>query len=381
METNKEYLADLSRIKAMCLLKLPSLYSSIIVAIRYRFTDGVTAHTNGVTMTIGKEFWSELKDKEKIFLMAHEVLHIILMHVYRFKAFAIKGKDMHLYNKAADYFINLMLEKENRGFYKFIEGGCLDERFKDMSTEEIYQYLLENGDPNEDEGSGMEGDLKPDEQTMNPGEKARIKGAIKTAIDSSKSSYGSESLLGKELLLNFQDSVVNWKSALLKFMSGTFKSSKSYVKPHRRSMYNNKLYIKTTKKQPKLGDLLVYIDVSGSCSEEDVQHMGNELYHIMTRYKPDSILFSTFNTEINQTFAIRSKADIPKHIDIDGGTDIQVCIDHIRDHKNKVCAAIIMSDMEAPDFSDPLVPTIFLVVNSPDYLSNQGKVIYYNPEG
>jgi len=375
---------ELSVIKAKALLKVHGFYASILVSLKYRFTEesGVTAYTDGVSVTIGVKFWGEQDIKKRLFLLLHEMMHIILKHTQRFKDLSIKNKDFSIYGAAADYFINLMLMDDNQGYYEFIPEGLLDDKYRGMSTEEIYQDLLKNQKNNPPSNSGGIGsDLKPSKLTGNSIQQKEVDNIVKSSLESNKAkgAFSSNSSFTNEMDLLLKVPKINWKSALARYMNVKFKDTKNYMRPHRRTQFNKKLFIKTAKTNVKLGDMLVYIDVSGSCSEEDVTNMATELGHIMSRYKPDSIIFNTFNTEIHQRFQIRSVKDIPTHLMISGGTEVQVCITDINNHNRKVCVAVIMSDFWSPEFSKPeKTPLIMLSVNNPDFKSEHGVVIEYN---
>lgn len=395
MKMNQEELRkSLSLVKSTALLKCHNFYSSIIVSLKYKFVDeNITAHTNGCTVTIGIGFWSELNDKERLFLLLHETMHIILMHVQRFKDLSYKDKNPELYNLAADFFINLTLKNDNNnGAYQLIEGGCLDQKYTGFSTEEIYKDLLQkitsknNGNSNPNGIGGIGNDLAPDNKTGDSLEQKEVENIIKSAAiqNARNKDYSSSTVFMNEItLLLIEPPRVNWKTALQRYMNVKFRKGRTYQKPNRRTMFNRKLCIKAPKTDVRIGDLLVYIDVSGSCEESDIKNMATELYHIMAMYKPDSILFSTFNTEIQQTFKLTTPKDIPTDLMISGGTEIQCVTDHINAHKNKgskVCVSILMSDFWSGHWDKPETPLIMLVVNNPDFISDYGLVIHYNPD-
>lgn len=378
----KECEESLSFLKAKALLKLRPLYSSMVVSIKWKFVDqDITAHTDGISVTVGIKFWSKLDNKERLFLMLHEICHVLLMHVVRFQSLKAKAKDAAMYNAAADYFINLMLLDDNtKELYAMPKGesaGLYDEQYRDMSTDEIYKLLIKNN--TKVPLSGMEGDLKSSKHSNDIGKKAEVLDIIKNAVMKDKNAgFNRSDIFSDALDTLFKEPKINWKSALKKYATQLFRIGKGYQKLHRRTMFNKKLYIKTPRTDVRIEDVLIYIDVSVSCSNEDITNMLTELHYITKKFKPKKILFSTFNTEICETFTIKSLKDIPTTIKVRGGTEVQVCIDHINQYKSPVSVAIIMSDAYTPSFSVPnKVPLLMLVINNPDYEKDKVKVIHY----
>ena len=393
-----DYLEQLSKTKSKCLLNLNPFYSSVIVAIKYKFVSdkSITAHTNGVSVTIGEQFWDKLNSKERIFLVLHEISHIILDHVGRGKRFRNNMMKLQIWFLACDYFINLTLVDDNtNNKYQFIKNGLLNKKYKDMSTDEIYKKLIEEQKNNPRKIQLLIESEQPlkDDMEMSSGsdssgsdeykeEEAKVRSIVKSAISQNRNQkFSNSSSFMSELELLLDPPKVNWKTLLSRYMHMKFKKGKNYARPHRRTMFNKKLYIKTYKTDVKLGDLLVYIDVSGSCTVEDITNMASELKHIVAQYKPDSIVFSSFNTAICETVVINSLEDVPTKMRISGGTNVQSCIDHINNHKSRVCLSVIMSDFYTPAFNEPEnVPLLMLAINNPTYDPGFGTVINYDEE-
>jgi predicted metal-dependent peptidase len=377
-----DYKKDLGRIKAKGMLKLNGFYASLLISIKCEFSkEDVTAYTDGLSITLGESFWDSLNDRQKLFLLLHEISHIILKHSLRASLLKFDKVNFKLWNMACDFFINLMLMDDNDfGVYEFIEGGCIDQAYRDMSSEEIYKILKDKGEDSSNSG-GIGLDIKISKATGSPEAKVVIDNLVKTAVANSKGSYSSNCSFLDSMKMYFEPSVVDWRVSLSQYMQVLFKASKNYSRPNRRVAWNNKLILKSTKKEKKLGDLLIYMDVSGSCTQQDIIDMFSELHHIISKYKPDSIVFSTFNTSIQETFTINSVKDIPPNLEVSGGTAIQCVINHIDKHPNKVCLAVLMSDMQSVGFTKPKnTPLLMLVVNNPYYISNIGQVIYYKKD-
>ena len=76
----------------------------------------------------------ELTDKELEFVLAHEVMHPIMLYWYR-----MGPRDPELWNVASDAAANYILK--NSGFT--VPKNCVQPRYGDLPSEEIYERLLD----------------------------------------------------------------------------------------------------------------------------------------------------------------------------------------------------------------------------------------------
>ena len=124
-----------------------AFFSNLCCSLEIEFTDDIeTAATNGLKIWLNPKFFEVLTHAERIFLLAHETMHVAYLHMSR-----LEERNHTLWNMAADYVINL--ELVDRGF-TFIgdltergidfPGGLLERKYRDMSTEAIYRDLLDN---------------------------------------------------------------------------------------------------------------------------------------------------------------------------------------------------------------------------------------------
>lgn len=107
-----------------------------VLALRLKLavdTTCKTAWVDGVTLGYNPEFISSLSFPEIVTTVAHETVHVALMHHLR-----RKGRNFRLWNEACDHAANLIL-KEN-GFQVPRNFLC-DEAYRGMSAEQIYAIL------------------------------------------------------------------------------------------------------------------------------------------------------------------------------------------------------------------------------------------------
>lgn len=123
-----------------------------------------TGATDGCYIYISPAYFQGLgSDSQRAFLIGHEVLHIVLQHMWRGSLFKARGYFNHqfdwchrTYNKAADYIINAMLVKMG---LEMIEGGLLSDDFSANDiAEEVYVKLFKQQDDEPESGEDDESD-------------------------------------------------------------------------------------------------------------------------------------------------------------------------------------------------------------------------------
>jgi predicted metal-dependent peptidase len=99
------------------------------------------------------EAWVEtLNDDEVLGVLAHETMHIALAHGIR-----LMGRDHTIWNFACDFAINLVLQETG---FTLPKGGLLDDKYKEMSADQIYELLMKQVDKMRKKmGGGKTGDI------------------------------------------------------------------------------------------------------------------------------------------------------------------------------------------------------------------------------
>lgn len=93
-----------------------------------------TAATDGERIFMNIAFCSKLSADERLFVMAHEVWHCVLMHMLR-----CQTRDPSAFNVATDMEVNRMLNKEG---LKTPDRCLMPKRdWEELSAEEIYEYI------------------------------------------------------------------------------------------------------------------------------------------------------------------------------------------------------------------------------------------------
>ena len=137
-------------VKRKMLAKYPRFGSEIAVA-NIEFKDNLkyhTAATDGKNIYVDPNYFASLSENDRLFTIAHEIMHIKFMHMYRLKDKSGVKRDPELWNIATDAIINANLERDG---FTIKEGYVNMPEALDYSAEEFYQKLLQEKEKKEQE--------------------------------------------------------------------------------------------------------------------------------------------------------------------------------------------------------------------------------------
>ena len=147
MSANTDFIYD---VKRKMLAKYPRFGSEIAVA-NIEFKDNLkyhTAATDGKNIYVDPNYFASLSENDRLFTIAHEIMHIKFMHMYRLKDKSGVKRDPELWNIATDAIINANLERDG---FTIEEGYVNMPEALDYSAEEFYQKLLQEKEKKEQE--------------------------------------------------------------------------------------------------------------------------------------------------------------------------------------------------------------------------------------
>lgn len=345
--------------------------STICLRLKHSFSDAIpTAGTNGLSIIYNPKFFAELSAPERTGLLAHEVWHVAFNHLSR-----VGSRDKRTWNMAGDYVINLMLSEEG---YQIPKGGLLDQRFKSMSTEEVYKIIEEEDDDDQAGGSDFFEDLL---EASTPKEQKEIADKVTDIIIQAQV---QSKLSGKEVgeipdeISRAIDELINpklpWDQLLTRFLTSMIKEDYTWAKPNKRFFPQHYL---PSQNSPTIGDIVVAIDTSGSVSDKDLREMLSEIQDIREVYRPDSLKIIDCDWEIHNVF------DVDKHDNIldlkftgGGGTSFHPVIDYCDTHQPQVL--IYFTDLYAVQLTEEPAYPIMWICNSEHDPAPFGETIYNN---
>lgn len=124
---------DIKKIATRATYRYP-LFAPTIVSINYEYTTlpvPAPAFTDGKTFYYKDSFWTDFTSEERLFIFCHEILHIVLAHIFR-----NAGKDKAVLNWVEDAIINQFLARDGLP----IPAGAVNiPDALDYSVEELYE--------------------------------------------------------------------------------------------------------------------------------------------------------------------------------------------------------------------------------------------------
>jgi predicted metal-dependent peptidase len=243
---------------------------------------GPTAWTDGLRVYFNENFASSLSREEFTAVLMHELLHIAFLHVPR-----RQGRKPLRWNKAADYAINWLIAKEAErvgrtfGKPKFVlpDGALLDQKWADMSAEQIYAKLEEEHSEDDDE-FGLIGDiLKEDASIGNDRVIAEVKQRLAQAVQAAKL-RGTLPAGVERMVSDILNPPRDWRRELADLVE-TFPADFTFNPPDRR--FHDADFV-----LPSLGgeqvELAVAFDTSGSISPEELKLYLSEVVGLMQQF-------------------------------------------------------------------------------------------------
>ena len=374
-------------------------YGKVIMSSPLEQRDDIpTMATDGSSIFWSEKFvTNELQSKPEwvMFVLAHEVEHIVRMHCLR------RGsRDPMLWNMAADHLINLDLMRaglkgpvDDQGRFM----GLADHKYADTnkwSSELVYRDLEQNNDDDDGGGGQGEGDdsdqsgegngqgkgpgggqsktpagadnvfdgdvlepRKPDGSKLSEQERAdldrEVRGRVLSAAAQAKAQHGIGSIPAhlRGILVELTQSKVDWRVELREFLTARCNDDYSWARLNRRVQHRG-LKLPSLDSEA-VGGIAVMLDTSGSCwsaipafmSEvaaiaADVMPAQIRVIFVDTRVQAD-VLTDAENFESDMGELLRSP---PRG----GGTDLRPAFAAIEADPEDYDAVICLTDLWTP---------------------------------
>lgn len=294
----------------------------------------------------GKTYNIEIGKQELVFILAHELMHLLNNTYERGEALGILADDFspqgkaknELWNMATDYEINSLLyhNKDSDNKSKSIgnkpDWVCYDPKYIGVPAEKIYEDLLQNSQMNQQGGMSFNvGDMKftfdnqnnnssnqqqqdnnnnksngdkPDNQdgkgqNNNQGNglefgldkhmpfvdeqtKAEVMAKVADVMSGKQQGTGM-SAFDRALEIAFKPEPFNWRRALTRYMKSFMKDNYTWNKPSRAGIANG-LILPSPSQTPKL-DVAIAVDTSGSIGDKELKLLLNHVFTIVSQFK------------------------------------------------------------------------------------------------
>lgn len=347
---------------------LTTIYCSLNVSWDETFP---TACTNGKFLKINPHWFMTLSPKMQITLLAHELWHIAFMHMAR-----CGHRIWQIFNMAADHAINLMLIAHGYHFDTLPNGemmGLADSRFTGMSTEQIYDILVDENAPiNLPFGSDFS-DNQIEELT--PEEHADVVATIVKATIMAKMAGEAGKLPGE--LTSMMDTLLRpkltWWNLFEKWLTEKYDEGYTWTRPNRR--FQN-VYLPSKDGTDGLTSLIYAIDCSGSLTDPQLLVINSRLRDFKEQFLPISMKVVSFDTKLRDTWEFTMDQDISGlEFTGRGGTNMHPVFEIVK--KEKPVGLVMFSDMdcEIPD-KVPGVDVLWVCLDRPTWKPPYGRVIH-----
>lgn len=346
-----------------------------------------TAATDGRRIAVNPEFLAKLRPAERIFVLAHEVDHVLCRHPQRFKHYAEttgpdgEPFDWQLANQAADYTINARLTAAQVG--KAPAKVLLRPDITgDMLWEDVYKLLKQEqkkqggkGQPGQEDGQGEgQGDgwghdgssdvIAPstdpstgrDDVMSDMAHKEAVAQARAHAKGVGKMPAGYDKIVD-ELL----EQQVPWAEHVRLTMAGRLgRDQETWSKVDRRRLALNPMIVMPGRRGYGCDTLVVGLDTSGSiyADPKSLAVFFAEMGGIIADLRPRRLIVIQCDAAIHQVDDVRSLDEVQalrqSGVKGGGGTDMTLIEKWVEENNVRPDMLVIMTDGYTP-FS-PVAP-------------------------
>jgi hypothetical protein len=291
-----------------------AFYSGALMMGRTYIDDATpTAYTDGVNRKFGRAFVKQLKDKELAFVVLHECMHDLYMHLSVWRK--LYDEDRELANQACDYVINgelMKLDPSGATIAMPMDAngnlmGCYNPAFAGMNSKQVFDILKQNRDSGGGGGGGGGGKGFDEHgwdafEKLSPEDKAHVARevdrAIRQGVIAAKKAGAEAGGMHRELS-DLTRPQLDWKELLREFVKTSCRSPdvSSWRRPNRRFLALDDTYMPSLIGET-VGKIVVGVDTSGSIGSDDLAKFLAEVGAICTDVKPEEVDLVYWDTRV-----------------------------------------------------------------------------------
>jgi len=348
-----------------------------------------TLATDGKHLYVNEDFMNTLSKQELEFVVGHEVMHCVYDHMGR-----RGGRDPKLWNVAADFVINL--ELADQGVGKMPSMALLDQKYRGLSSDEVYDLLEEEQEKNGDQGyetldvhmepgdGDPNGDGKDGPIQIGPDEAGQLSDEIKQAVMEAAKAAGAGNVPAgvKRMIKDMIEPQMDWRELLQMELPSMFKADYTFSRGSRKNSALGGIYLPGLD-QATMVKVAIAIDTSGSIGHDMLRDFMSEVVGIMEQFDDYEITLWFFDTETYTVhkFTPDNLYDIEDvEIEGGGGTDFDCNYDLMK-ALDLVPEKFVMFTDGYPwnSWGDELYcDSIFVIHGSPDIVAPFGQSVYYD---
>lgn len=392
MISNTDALTKIKKARLSLLFNQP-FWGNLVMALplQEENTWCTTAAVDGRYIYWNREFFSGLTVDEIIFVLAHEICHVVYAHLGR-----RNHRDPMLWNMSTDYVINGMLTQEKLGTMPtkpvtIKDGehkgsqrvGLYDAKYVGWTSEAVYDDLIKRGVQKQltldvhlelgKDGQNRAGQEQMQGQgipiQMDEEELKQVQADLKTKVLQAAQAAQAAGKLPAgiaRLIDGLVEPKINWRDYIRECIQSQLTADYAYHRPNRRHHGSDVIFPSLIREEQI--DVEVSIDQSGSISTEMAMDFLSEVYGITSQYSSYRIAVSTFDTKLynRQVFTEENGEDMldyePKG---GGGTAINCVWQYLRKHDITPKLLIVFTDLEDDNHGDPNYCNTLFLINNP----------------
>jgi predicted metal-dependent peptidase len=359
-------------------------FGSLLFRLKGRESRSIkTMATDGISLFYNPDFVDTLNAATLCGVLAHEVMHPGLQHHVR-----RSGRNPKSWNEACDYAINPILL--DAGLH-LPEGILVDDRFREMSAEQIYNQLqteaeqepgdqddmqenegdetasphaspVDSGEPSAPITEGGVGQVLDapvaDEETPTAEELARewsvaVNQAVTLAKQAGKVPAGMDRSLD-----GAAEAAVDWRELLRRAWSETTPADYSWMRPNRRHIWTG-LYLPGVVREG-VGEVAIAVDCSGSVNSRQLSLFEAEVRSILEGQRPQRVYVLYFDAIVHKVETFEAGQRVSLNPVGGGGTEFGPCFEWLEVHGVRPQTLVFLTDLfgSFPD-SEPDYPVLW----------------------
>ncbi len=347
----------IERFKSLLSVRLP-FYGEILSRIEFIRDDHVsTIGTNGKVIVYNDSFMRNTPISERNYIVMHELMHIILKHWKR-----NDGKDPKIWNLAADYVVNGILDAHFLfTVIKDLEfsspAGRLHIDENDEPAETLYYKILEDPAKYKDDLRSLLRDicfvkaLTAEEEEM---WEAELNDIIANSVYKHYSKNGW--CIPQYCLSLVVSRLLPWKTILKTYLRAHETEDISYTTPERKYIHMDMILPGYGKdEEVKLQNVWAFVDVSGSVSNDEINEFITQLFTISVTFKANlNIVY--WHSHIANVYRDVRQEDLCSTVPTSSGGTYPECIYAFLD-ENKIdpTVMLILTDGEFGTVDESLI--------------------------
>ena len=363
-------------------------YAGVLMVGKYKVLPEVrTARTNGIDCEYGEKFITQQPDAELRGLILHENLHKTFQHMFLWKH--LYEQNHRVANMACDYVINLIitdLDRDTHGFVKLPKGGLVDEKYRGMSSQDVFDKLMEDGQGNSGqggEGSGLDDHDWTSGDQMSQEDIEQVTREIDQAIRQGQMMAGKLGGQQSRELAELMEPKVDWREQLREFVSSTSagKDMSTWQRVNRRWLQHD-MYMPATISET-VGRIVVAVDTSGSIGGAALNAFLSEVQAIAVNTQPERIDLIYWDTEV-------ARHEMYPQDQLDkltastkpaggGGTDVTCVSKYLQDNQIRPECVIVLTDgYLGGGWGTWGAPVLWCITGNPSAKPATGTAIHIN---